>query len=47
MACAAFRFYGELNAFLPPERRQREFVAQLARAATAKHMIEALAACRT
>jgi uncharacterized protein with PIN domain/molybdopterin converting factor small subunit len=42
MACAAFRFYGELNAFLPPERRQREFVARLARAATAKHMIEAL-----
>jgi hypothetical protein len=42
MACAAFRFYGELNAFLPPERRQREFVARLARAATTKHMIEAL-----
>lgn len=42
MADATFRFYGELNAFLPPERRQRAFTATLARAATTKHMIEAL-----
>jgi uncharacterized protein with PIN domain len=39
---ASFRFYQELNDFLPPARRQREFVCPLARAATAKHMIEAL-----
>jgi len=42
MAVAAFRFYGELNDFLPPERRQRTTSATLARAATTKHMIEAL-----
>lgn len=39
---ASFRFYEELNDFLAPERRQREFVAPCARAATTKHMIEAL-----
>jgi hypothetical protein len=37
-----FRFYEELNDFLPPSRRRREFSAPLARAATTKHMIEAL-----
>lgn len=42
MADAEFRFYAELNAFLPRERRQRAFRARLARAATTKHMIEAL-----
>lgn len=39
---ATFRFYEELNDFLAPERRGREFAARCARAATAKHMIEAL-----
>jgi hypothetical protein len=42
MASATFRFYQELNDFLPPGRRQREFVCACARAATTKHMIEAL-----
>jgi len=37
-----FRFYEELNDFLPPERRQREFVCRCSQAATVKHMIEAL-----
>ena len=39
---AAFRFYEELNDFLAPERRGREFSVPCARAATTKHMIEAL-----
>jgi uncharacterized protein with PIN domain len=42
MATARFRFFDELNDFLPRERRDREFVAPCARAATTKHMIEAL-----
>lgn len=42
MVTATFRFYQELNDFLPPGRRQRDFDAPCARAATAKHMIEAL-----
>lgn len=42
MAIATFRFYEELNEFLSPERRGHEFVCQCARAATTKHMIEAL-----
>ena len=42
MATASFRFYEELNDFLSPDRRQREFTARCARAATTKHMIEAL-----
>ena len=42
MATATFRFYEELNDFLVPERRRRDFDARCARAATAKHMIEAL-----
>ena len=37
-----FRFYEELNDFLAPERRKQEFSAPCARAATVKHMIEAL-----
>jgi len=41
-AIATFRFYEELNDFLPPARRKREFSVPCARAATAKHMIEAL-----
>jgi uncharacterized protein with PIN domain len=42
MVTATFRFYEELNDFLPRERRGREFSCACARAATAKHMIEAL-----
>src|SRR5579872_6232376 len=42
MLTATFRFYEELNTFLPPERRKRAFDAGYARAATTKHMIEAL-----
>jgi len=41
-ATATFRFYAELNDFLAPKRRAREFACCCARAATAKHMIEAL-----
>jgi uncharacterized protein with PIN domain len=39
---ARFRFYAELNDFIVPGRRGREFACGCARAATAKHMIEAL-----
>lgn len=39
---ATFRFYAELNDFLAPERRRQTFAVKCARAATAKHMIEAL-----
>ncbi len=42
MVTATFRFYEELNDFLPPERRRREFSVPCAKAATTKHMIEAL-----
>ena len=42
MATATFRFYEELNDFLAPGRRRREFSVPCARAATTKHMIEAL-----
>jgi uncharacterized protein len=42
MMTATFRFYEELNHFLAPERRGREFGCACARAATTKHMIEAL-----
>lgn len=42
MVTATFRFYEELNDFLAPERRKREFACRCARAATTKHMIEAL-----
>ena len=41
-ATATFRFYAELNDFLAPERRGHEFTCRCARAATTKHMIEAL-----
>jgi len=41
-ACATFRFYEELNDFLPRQRRGREFSVRIARDVTAKHMIEAL-----
>jgi uncharacterized protein len=42
MVTATFRFYEELNDFLPPGRRRREFDTRCAQAATTKHMIEAL-----
>ena len=42
MVRATFRFYEELNDFLAPGRRRREFDCPCARAATTKHMIEAL-----
>jgi uncharacterized protein with PIN domain len=42
MTTATFRFYAELNDFLAPHHRQVEFVSTCSRAATVKHMIEAL-----
>jgi len=42
MVTATFRFYDELNSFLPRERREQAFATDCARAATTKHMIEAL-----
>jgi uncharacterized protein with PIN domain len=42
MVTATFRFHHELNDFLSPRRREREFSAACARQATTKHMIEAL-----
>lgn len=42
MVTATFRFYDELNDFLPRARRGRAFDAPCARDATVKHMIEAL-----
>ena len=42
MTTATFRFYEELNDFLAPDRRKQEFTVLCARAATTKHMIEAL-----
>jgi uncharacterized protein with PIN domain len=42
MVTATFRFYEELNDFLAPSRRGRAFDSPCARAASAKHMIEAL-----
>lgn len=42
MVTAMFRFYEELNDFLPFDRRKRQFDCACAQAATTKHMIEAL-----
>jgi len=42
MVTVTFRFYEELNDFLARERRRRDFTSPCARAATTKHMIEAL-----
>lgn len=42
MVQARFRFFEELNDFLPRERREVAFATPCARAATTKHMIEAL-----
>ena len=42
MVTATFHFHDELNDFLSPGRRGREFSVPCARNATTKHMIEAL-----
>ncbi|MFZ1058042.1 MAG: MoaD/ThiS family protein, partial [Candidatus Rokuibacteriota bacterium] len=42
MGTASFHFHEELSDFLPRDRRRREFTCRYARAATTKHMIEAL-----
>lgn len=42
MTVATFRFYEELNDFLAPQHRRRDFERTCARAATVKHEIEAL-----
>lgn len=42
MVTACFRFHEELGHFLPRERRGRAFSVPCARAASTKHMIEAL-----
>jgi uncharacterized protein with PIN domain len=42
MVMASFRFYERLNDFLPRDRRGCTFETSCARAATTKHMIEAL-----
>lgn len=42
MVSATYRFYEELNDFLPAARRGRDFDSPCARTATTKHMIEAL-----
>ncbi|MBL8487772.1 MAG: Mut7-C ubiquitin/RNAse domain-containing protein [Rhodocyclaceae bacterium] len=42
MVTATFRFYEELNDFLPPDRRRRDITVACARDATVKHMVEAL-----
>jgi uncharacterized protein with PIN domain len=42
MVTATFRFYEELNDFLPWERRKQAFTVPCALNATTKHMIEAL-----
>ncbi|QGZ38778.1 hypothetical protein IP92_05162 [Pseudoduganella flava] len=42
MVTATFRFDPALNAFLPRDRREHAFTTPCARAATVKHMVEAL-----
>jgi uncharacterized protein with PIN domain len=42
MAIAEFRFYEELNDFLPPQRRKQTFLYTCAERATVKNAIEAL-----
>jgi hypothetical protein len=46
MTVAKFRFYEELNDFLPPQRRKVEFAYGCARAASVKNAIEALGVTR-
>jgi len=47
MARARFRFYEELNDFLPPERRKTEFDYEFDRRASIKDVIEALSVPHT
>lgn len=47
MTTATFRFYGELNNFIAPGRRGQAAAVECARAATTKHMIEAIGAPHT
>src|SRR6266496_3128709 len=42
MTFARFRFYEELNDFLAPDRRKRDFDVRCAREATVKNAIESL-----
>jgi uncharacterized protein with PIN domain len=42
VALASFRFYGELNDFLPPARKQATLVCALKRSASVKDVVEAL-----
>lgn len=42
MTVALFRFYEELNDFIAPQRRRREFEFRCARAATVKNAIESI-----
>lgn len=42
MPRATFRFYEELNDFLPPERRKQSFVCDCSENASVKHAIEAI-----
>jgi uncharacterized protein with PIN domain len=42
MVTATFRFHAELNDFLPAARRARALQIECSRAATTKHMVEAL-----
>lgn len=42
MVAVSFRFYAELNDFLPPARRQRRFIHRCAQDATIKNAIESL-----
>lgn len=42
MSELTFRFYGELNDFLPPARRQRDYACSVRGPQTVKHLIEAL-----
>lgn len=42
MGCATFRFYAELNQFLPPQKRQRTLSYRLNGRTAIKHPIEAL-----
>lgn len=42
MAEVIFRFYGDLNDFLPPHRRQQDFACPFSGPQSVKHLIEAL-----
>ena len=42
MPTATFRFYAELNDFLPPDKKQKQFQAEFSSHETLKHILEAL-----